>query len=147
MVLVYKIPLYLSKYFLNVVHNYYNTRGSSTKHFQPRFSSSISSNLSWYHQDVEYPTVRPQRSVNPLFPLKSPWKLWKRLLLETGSKPPLPPHPHHLHVFYFYFSFLFFISCFTFAFKWYLLHSIVFYLSVIQCHMTFISSHHVLTWR
>ena len=36
-----KIPMYLSKYFMNVneVHNHY-TRGSSTDHVQPRFGTN-----------------------------------------------------------------------------------------------------------
>ena len=40
-----KIPMYLSKYFINVkdVHQY-NTRGSSTNHVQPRFGSKKGSN-------------------------------------------------------------------------------------------------------
>ena len=40
-----KIPMYLSKYFINVkdVHHH-NTRGSSTNHVQPRFNSKKGSN-------------------------------------------------------------------------------------------------------
>ena len=49
-----KIPMYLSRYFQNVkdVHHH-NTRGSSTNHIQPSFSSKFVRIL--YHQLVELP--------------------------------------------------------------------------------------------
>ena len=66
-----KIPMYLTRYFQNVkdIHHH-NTRGSSTNHVQPRFSSKKGSN-----SFASYTT-----------------NLWKSLPIAVKeSKNPLPP--------------------------------------------------------